>query len=61
MAAELKRQLGMESDLMVGNPGEFSVWIDGVKIADKQGGGFPPESSVVKAAQALLGPSAPRS
>lgn len=61
MAAELKKQIGVDSDLQVGNPGEFTVWIDGVKIADKQGGGFPPESSVVKAAQALLGPNAPRS
>ena len=59
MAAELKKQLGLDTDLQVGNPGEFTVWIDGTRIADKMGGGFPPESSVVAAAKALI--NAPRS
>jgi len=61
VAAELKRQLGLETELQVGNPGEFTVWINGVRIADKAGANFPPESSVVAAAKAALGPSASRS
>lgn len=54
MAAELKKQLGIDSDLQVGNPGEFTVWIDSRKVADKAGGGFPPESAVVEAVRAAM-------
>lgn len=54
MAAELKRHLGVMSTLIEGDRGEFTVWVDGTKVADKNGGEFPAESEVVEAVKALL-------
>ena len=47
MAAELKRNLDVDSELVVGNSGEFTVWHDGTKIAEKANGRFPEPSDVI--------------
>lgn len=39
---------------MVGNPGEFTVWVDSLQVAAKEGDAFPAEDAVVKAVQAAL-------
>lgn len=49
MAAQLKRELGLDTKLEVGSPGEFTVWLDDRKVADKAGGKFPTPEDVVTA------------
>ncbi len=49
MAAELKSKLNVESEMIVGSAGEFTVWVDGVKVAEKTNGVFPEPSAVVAA------------
>ena len=52
MAAQLERDLGIPTKLVPGDPGELSVWIDGVRIIAKQGTRFPEPSDVVAAVRA---------
>ena len=54
MAAELKRELGLDAQLVVGNSGEFTVWLDDVLIAEKKQGQFPSPDDVVAAMEAAL-------
>lgn len=55
MAAELKRSLGVDSTLIEGNKGEFTVWVGPRKVADKVNGEFPREQDVVNAVRSALG------
>lgn len=55
MAAVLKRDLDVDAVLEVGNPGEFSIWVENQKVADKQGGMFPEPAEAVAAVRATLG------
>jgi hypothetical protein len=52
VAAQLKQDLGSEVDLVVGSSGEFSVWVDDKKVAEKISGRFPEPESVVAAVRA---------
>jgi predicted Rdx family selenoprotein len=54
VAAVLKTDLGVDTELVVGSSGEFTVWLDGVKVADKAGGAFPEPSAVVANVRAKL-------
>lgn len=54
MAAELKRELGLDAQLVVGNSGELSVWLDDKLIAEKKQGQFPSPDDVVAAMEAAL-------
>ena len=56
MAAELKKATGADAQLVVGNPGEFTVWVDERKIAEKTGGRFPEPSDVIAAFRAVPAP-----
>lgn len=49
MAAQLKHDLGVDTDLVVGSSGEFTVWVDGAKVAEKTWQGFPEADDVVDA------------
>lgn len=55
MAAELKRSLGVDSALIEGDKGEFTVWVGSRKVADKVNGEFPREQDVVTAVRSALG------
>lgn len=55
MAAALKSTFGLDVTLTSGDRGEFTVWLDGKKIADKGRGEFPTEADVVAAARSLIG------
>jgi len=33
----------------VGNSGEFTIWVDGAKVIEKQGGKFPDPKDIVAA------------
>ena len=49
MAAELKKALGVDASLEVGNSGEFTVWVGDAKVAEKKWGRFPAPEDVVAA------------
>lgn len=51
----MKQDLGVDTELVVVERfGEFTVWLDGAKIADKAGGAFPEPSAVVANVRAKL-------
>lgn len=52
MAAELKKATGVDTELVVGNAGEFTVWVGERKIAEKAGGRFPEPADVIAAFRA---------
>ena len=56
MAAEIKRQTGLDAELTVGGAGEFTVWLDGTLVAEKKLGAFPDPSEVVAKLKAALPP-----
>lgn len=58
MAAALEERLGVEAELVAGDRGEFSVYVDGRRVVKKPWLGFPKETDVVKAVQAALAVSA---
>jgi predicted Rdx family selenoprotein len=49
VAAQLKQELGVDTELVVGSSGEFTVWVNGKVVAEKTRGVFPEPSSVVTA------------
>ena len=54
MAAELKRDLGVDATLVVGSSGEFTVWVDQQMVAEKKWGKFPAPEEVVTAVRAAI-------
>lgn len=44
----------MEPVLLVGSPGEFTVWVEAHKVAEKLHGAFPDPGAVVAAVRAVL-------
>jgi len=56
VAAQLKQDLGIDAELVVGGSGEFTVWVNGKKVAEKSWGRFPDPKAVVTA---VRGSSAP--
>jgi hypothetical protein len=57
VAAELKQQTGLDSELRVGGSGEFTVWLDDKLVAEKKFGRFPSPEDVVAAVKAILPPA----
>lgn len=56
MAAEIKRETGLDAELKVGGSGEFTIWVDDKKVAEKKMGVFPDPAAVVAAVKAALPP-----
>jgi len=56
VAAELKKATGADAELVVGDPGEFTVWAGETKIAEKSGGRFPEPADVIAAFRATPAP-----
>jgi hypothetical protein len=55
VAAELKKSLGVDAQLEVGGSGEFTVWVDDAKVAEKSWGRFPSPEDVVAAVRSRPG------
>ncbi|MDQ6801647.1 MAG: Rdx family protein [Acidobacteriota bacterium] len=54
MAAEIKKQLGVDSKLVRGSGGIFEVHVDNKKIfSKKDAGGFPAEKEIVDQLRAM--------
>jgi predicted Rdx family selenoprotein len=52
VAAQLKQDLGVVAEMVVGSSGEFTVWVDSAKVAEKTMGKFPEPTAVVAAVRA---------
>ena len=48
MAALIKDKLNLDTNLEPGGRGEFTVWVDGVKVAEKSRTGFPAEPAILE-------------
>jgi len=57
VADAIKERSGLETVLESGHKGEFTVWVDDHKVADKVDGEFPEDSDCVDAVQAALQPA----
>ena len=53
MAAQLKHELGIDAEMLVGGSGEFTVWVGDRKVAEKVMGRFPDPDAVVTAVRSL--------
>ena len=54
MADLIKRDLGTEAELVEGDQGEFSVWVDGKVVAKKGWVRFPQDKQVLSAVEQAL-------
>ena len=55
MAEIIKKEVHLDSEMTVGSPGEFSVWVDGRKVAQKRWIFFPTDTKVLAAVRQALG------
>jgi hypothetical protein len=54
VAALIKQRFNQDTDLEPGGRGEFTVWVDGKKIAEKTRTGFPGDPAIVESVKAAL-------
>ena len=54
MAALIQKATGLEAQLVKGDRGEFTIWVDDVKVAQKTSDGFPSEPAALAAVQKEL-------
>lgn len=54
MAALIKDSLQLDADLEPGGRGEFTIWVDGAKVAEKSRSGFPSEKAVIETVSKAL-------
>jgi predicted Rdx family selenoprotein len=55
VAALIKQAHNLDVDLEPGSRGEFSLWIKGVKVAQKDAKGFPSDAALLQAVKQTLG------
>jgi hypothetical protein len=61
VAALIKQDAGVDSDLEPGGRGELSLWVDGKKVTEKTSRGFPTDPEVLTIVKAALQqPSSPK-
>ena len=54
MAALIKDSLQLDAALEPGGRGEFTIWVDDVKVAEKSRSGFPTEKAVIETVSKAL-------
>jgi predicted Rdx family selenoprotein len=54
VAALIRDALHLETDLEPGGRGEFTVWVDGTKVAEKTRTGFPADHAMLEAVAAAI-------
>lgn len=54
MAALIKKQLGVDAEIVVGGRGEFTVWVGEERVAQKTADGFPTDEEAVAAVRQAL-------
>jgi hypothetical protein len=55
VAELIKRELGIEPELVEGNRGEFSIWVGDRMVAKKGWVRFPPDQKVLSAVRQARG------
>jgi len=45
----IKHELGIETELVEGDRGEFTVWVGSRMVATKENGAFPTDAGVISA------------
>ena len=48
----MKRDLGVDAELVIGGSGEFTVWVGDKQVAEKRWGRFPDPADVIAAVRA---------
>jgi predicted Rdx family selenoprotein len=48
VAALIKDSLELDTDIEPGGRGEFTIWVDGVKVSEKSRTGFPSEKAILE-------------
>ena len=54
MAALIKQELQLDTEVEPGGRGEFTVWVDGKKVAEKSRSGFPAEPALIEAVKRAM-------
>ena len=54
MAALIKQETGIDTDIIEGGRGEFTVWVGEETVAKKHAGVFPADEDVVTAVRQAL-------
>jgi len=54
VAALIKKETGLESELQVGGKGELSVWVGEQKVAENSSRGFPADAALITAVKQAL-------
>jgi hypothetical protein len=54
VAALIKKETGLDSELEVGGRGELSVWVGEKKVAERSRRGFPADNALVTAVKQAL-------
>jgi len=54
VAAKLKKEFGVDAELIEGDRGEFTVWVEKHLVAKKGLFGFPSDQKVLAAVQKVL-------
>ncbi|HET9705774.1 MAG TPA: hypothetical protein VFP85_17160 [Vicinamibacterales bacterium] len=54
VAALIKQDTGADTSVEPGGRGEFSVWVDGKKVAEKSSRGFPPDAELLTSVKRAL-------
>ena len=54
MAALIKGTTGLDTEIIEGKRGEFTVWVDGKRVAEKTADGFPEDQQAASAVKQAL-------
>jgi len=54
VAAEIKKAIGIEAEVIEGSRGEFTVWVDDRRVAEKTADGFPSDQDALMAVRRAL-------
>jgi hypothetical protein len=60
VAALIRERLGLEPRLVEGGRGEFTVWVDGERVAQKDASGFPSDDEILAAVGRRAGTNVPK-
>lgn len=54
MAALIEKETGVKPEVIEGSRGEFTVWVDGKRVAEKTGDGFPSDQDALTAVRKAM-------
>jgi hypothetical protein len=54
VAARIRTELSLETEIVAGHRGEFTVWVNDRKVAEKSWNGFPADERIIEAVRNQL-------